>query len=182
MAVVEVDGVEQRDSNLELGAFVNGECRGSVKLYHVASIDRYVAFLTVTGQDAEQVEFRLMDESRGMTGTSDDHITFSSNAIVGNLDNPFVVHFGALSGLAEMQRNVNVYPNPVDRNAAFRLLIPEDETIVETMVVNAMGEVVSHKTGQLTHSMMHGLPTAGVYMLKVTCKSGNVYIGRVVVK
>ena len=57
LATVYVDGEEQRDGNLELGAFVNGECRGSAKLYHVASIDRYIAFLTVTGQDAEQVEF-----------------------------------------------------------------------------------------------------------------------------
>ena len=182
MAVVEVDGEEQRDESLELGAFVNGECRGSAKLYHVASIDRYIAFLTVTGQDGEQVEFRLVDESRGMTGTSEDHITFSSNAIVGSLDDPFPVHFGAMNGLAELQKNVSVYPNPVDRNATFTLLIPEEETVTEVMVVDALGEVVSHETGHLTHSMMHGLPVAGVYMLKVTCKSGNVYIGRVVVK
>ena len=181
MAVVEVDGVEQRDGNLELGAFVNGECRGSVKLYHVATIDRHIAFLTVTGQDGEQVDFRLLDESRA-TRVSGDRITFSSNAIVGNLDAPFPVHFGAMNDLAEMQGNVSVYPNPVDRNAPFTLSIPEEETVAEVLVVNAMGEVVIKEMGSLARSTMEGLPTAGVYMVKVTCKSGNVYVSRVVVK
>ena len=123
-----------------------------------------------------------MDESRALTGTSDDRFTFNSNAIVGSLDNPFPVHFGAMNGLTEMQTNVSVYPNPVERNATFTLLIPEEETVTEVMVVDALGDVVSHETGHLTHSMMHGLPVAGVYMVKVTCKSGNVFISRVVVK
>ena len=181
MAVVEVDGEEQRDEALELGAFVNGECRGSAKLYHVATLDRYIAFLTVTGQDGEQVEFRLLDESEA-TRVSSDRITFSSNAIVGNLDSPFPVHFGAMNDLAEMQGNVNVYPNPVDRNTPFILSIPEEETVAEVLVVNAMGEVVTKETSNVARSTMEGLPTAGVYMVKVTCKSGKVYIGRVVVK
>ena len=181
MAVVEVDGEEQRDEALELGAFVNGECRGSAKLYHVASLDRYIAFLTVTGQDGEQVEFRLLDESRA-TSVSGDRITFGSNAIVGSLDTPFLIHFGAMNGLAELQKNVNVYPNPVDRNTPFTLSIPEEETVAEVLVVNAMGEVVTKETGSLARCTMEGLPTAGVYMVKVTCKSGNVYISRVVVK
>ena len=94
IATVEIEGMEQRNEQLELGAFVNGECRGSAHLYYVEPIDRYVAFLTVTGQDDEQVEFRLMDESKA-TSTSHDHIIFHSNAIIGNLDHPFTIHFSS---------------------------------------------------------------------------------------
>ena len=181
MATVEVEGVEQRDATLELGVFVNGECRGSAKLYHVASIDRYIAFLTVTGKDGEQIEFRLIDESKA-TGTSNDHIIFHSNAIMGSLDNPVPIHFGAMNNVAELQTNMSVYPNPVDRNAPFTLAIPEEETVAEVLVVNTLGEVTTHTMGQLSHFTMLGIPVSGVYMVKVTCKSGNVYISRVVVK
>ena len=181
MATVEVAGVEQHDETLELGAFVNGECRGSAKLYYVASIDRYIAFLTVTGQEGEEVEFKLLDESKA-TSTSRDHITFHSNAIVGSLDNPMPIHFGAMNGVAELQTNMSVYPNPVDRNASFALAIPEEETVAEVLVVNALGEVVSREKGSLNHSMKQGLPASGVYMVKVTCESGNVYQGRIMVK
>ena len=181
MATVEVEGVEQRDATLELGAFVNGECRGSAKLYHVASNDRYIAFLTVTGQENEQIEFRLMDESKA-TSSSNDRIIFHSNAILGGLDNPVPIHFGAMNSVAELQTNMSVYPNPVDRNAPFTLAIPEEETVAGVLVVNAMGEVVTKVTGNLARCTMEGLSTAGVYMVKVTCKSGNVYVSRVVVK
>lgn len=180
LAVVYVDGVEQEECGLELGAFVGGECRGSAKLVEVAG--RCYAFLTVTGREEEQVEFRLLDESRAMVGESEDRIRFSSDAMIGSLDSPFPIHIGAMSGLSEMRREVSFYPNPVDRDAVFTMRIPEGETVVETLVVNAVGEVVSRETGQQSHSELHGLSVAGVYMVKVTCKSGNVYIGRVVVR
>ena len=64
MATVTIDGDEQRSENLELGAFVNGECRGSVRLLYIEPLDRYYAMMTVTGQDDEVVEFALIDESR----------------------------------------------------------------------------------------------------------------------
>ena len=181
MATMIIDGEEQRGEDIELGAFVNGECRGSAKLYYVEPLDRYIAFLTVTGQDDEEVGFKLMNLVRDVTFTSEDHITFRNNAIVGNLDRPFTVHFGAMNGLAEMNTDMYIYPNPIDRNAPFTLVIPEEEIITEVLVVNAMGEVVSHKSGSITRTL-HGLSTAGVYLVKVTCKSGRVYQNRLIVK
>ena len=181
IATVTIDGEEQKGEDIELGAFVNGECRGSASLYYVEPIDRYIAFLTVTGQDDEEVEFKLMNPVRDVIFTSNDHITFRNNAIVGHLDQPFTIHFGAMNGLSEMNANMYIYPNPIDRNAPFTLVIPEEEIITEVLVVNAMGEVVSHKSGSITRTL-HGLSTAGVYLVKVTCKSGRVYQNRLIVK
>ena len=113
---------------------------------------------------------------------SNDRLVFVTDAIVGNLDHPFSVHFGAMNDMNEMLTSVSVYPNPVDRNAPFTLAIPEGETVAEVLVVNAMGEVVKRETGNLMRSTMEGLSTAGIYMVKLTCKSGNMYISRVVVK
>jgi len=107
---------------------------------------------------------------------------YAADAVHGSLDEPEVLSFGTLTGVTEMQTLMGVYPNPVDRNEPFTLSIPEGETVTEVLMVNAMGETVMHRTGMMEPSMAHGLPTAGVYMLKVVCKSGNVYQGRLVVK
>ena len=182
MATVTVDGEEQRGENIELGAFVNGECRGSAKLYYVESLDRYMAFLTVTGQDGEEIEFKLMNPVRDVTFTSEDHITFRSDAVVGHLDQPFTIHFGAMNGLTEKNTDMHIYPNPIDRNMSFTLAVPEDEVVVDILITNALGEVVRHDTGSLSSTTIAGLPVTGVYLVKVRCKSGDVYQGRMVVK
>ena len=113
---------------------------------------------------------------------SNEHITFHNDAIVGNLDQPFTVHFDAMNGLSEMNTNMHIYPNPIDRNAPFTLAVPEDEIVVDILINNTLGEVVRHDTGSLSATMTSGLPVAGVYLVKVRCKSGNVYQGRMVVK
>ena len=118
MAIVTVDGEEQRGDAIEIGAFVDGECRGSVKLYYVESLDRYIAFLTVTGKDGEEVEFRLLDESNGKTDTSPDHIFFRSNAIIGSFDSPYPIRFGAMA--SSENGLMRLYPNPVTRSQSIK--------------------------------------------------------------
>jgi hypothetical protein len=75
-----------------------------------------------------------------------------------------------------------LYPNPVDRNALFTLALPEGETPQQASIANALGEVVWHKAGQLSASMMQGPQTAGIYTVKVVCTSGNTYMGKLIVK
>ena len=84
MAVVSIDSVEQRDENLELGAFVDGECRGSALLKHFGPLDRYYAMLSVAGQDGDKVEFGLINMEKGQGSmVSENHITFVRNGIMG---------------------------------------------------------------------------------------------------
>lgn len=178
-AVVEVDGEELRSDRYELAAFVGGECRGSVRLMYVEPIDRYEAFLTVFGETGEEVEFRMTDGSE--TLYSDDRMTFMSDGITGNLTTPIVLHF-TMTGIDEATTSmVRFYPNPVDRNAHFTISLPLDEVIKEVTVTNTLGAVVRHETGALK-ATMEGLPVTGVYMVKVMCHSGNVYIERLIVK
>ena len=180
-SVIELDGQELRADNYELAAFVGDECRGSVKLMYVEPFDRYVAFLTVFGEASEEMRFVLTNGRAASKST--DCINYAKDASIGTLDEPAVLHFGTL-GVNDLDGKgwMAIYPNPIDRNETFSLVIPEDETIEETIVVNVLGEVVDHKTGHIVTSRMSGLPTSGIYTVKVVCRSGNTYIGKVVVK
>ncbi|MBO6026151.1 MAG: T9SS type A sorting domain-containing protein [Bacteroidales bacterium] len=180
IAVVDVDNVEQRSETLELGAFVNGECRGSTHLRYFAPLDRYVAMLTVTGQENEQVEFRLIDtEIPGTEKTSVNRLVFNKNAIVGSLGNPYEIRFGECNVVTT---NMALYPNPVEKGHEFSLDIPHDETIIEIVITDVLGAQARHETGALNAKSVKGLPTAGVYVIKVVSKSGTVYYGRIVVE
>lgn len=181
MATVEVDDVEQQDETIELGAFVNGECRGSAHLYYIASLDRYIAFLTVVGEEGDHIEFGLIDTQNGkMSFESANHVVFESNAVVGSLDAPYPIRFGKMNGMTQADA-MRLYPNPVAMNESFHLVLPEGETVVELMVTNALGTVVRHETGA-NNVMAEGLSSSGVYMIKVLCESGNLYYGKIVVR
>ena len=180
MAVVKVDSVEQRDEHLELGAFVNGECRGSVRLRYFAPLGRYYAMLTVSGQDGDLVGFRLIhSESLEENETCGNHLVFSKNAIVGSLGKPYEIRFGeAEDAMVDMV----LYPNPVERGATFSLMIPSGETVTEVIITDVVGNQLRHETGAINANSIKGLPTAGVYVIKAVAKSGNTYHGRLIVE
>ena len=183
LAVVEIDGEEQRSEEIELGAFVNGECRGSARLMYVEYFDRYYAMMNVMGEEDDEVEFALIDRRRDMTSVdSPTRLTFVIDAIVGEFNDPFVVSFGGLTSTEEHAMRLVLYPNPVVRNEEFRLIIPDDETVVEWTIVNAQGAVVRQEKGAVSRQIAEGLPVSGVYVVRVMCKSGNVYRSRLVVK
>ena len=180
MAVVKVDSIEQRDEHLELGAFVNGECRGSVRLRYFAPLDRYYAMLTVSGQDGDLVGFRLIhSESLEENETCASHLVFSKNAIVGSLGKPYEVRFGEVE---DAMVDMVLYPNPVERGATFSLMIPSGETVTEVIITDVVGNQLRHETGAIDAKSIKGLTTAGVYVIKAVAKSGNTYHGRLIVE
>lgn len=176
IAVVSIDGEEQQNNELELGAFVDGECRGSAVLEHFELTDRWYAVMTVAGVEGEEINFAIINRRKGNSNTScPNRMRFVENVVVGSLDNPYEVVFAGNSSL-------KLYPNPVDCNQTFALDIPSEETVSEVFVISALGEIVLHKEGSQTGQRMHGIAVAGVYTVKVVCKSGKVYIGRLIVR
>ena len=63
VSVITINGVEQRTEDLEIGAFHDDVCRGSIKCEYDARKDRYFAFLTVNGVNGMEMTFRLWDHS-----------------------------------------------------------------------------------------------------------------------
>ena len=185
-AVVEMGGEELRSDSHELAAFVDGECRGSVRLLYVEPTDRYVAFLTVFGEEGEELEFRLTDGAE--TQVSSDVVAYSSDDMLGTLVMPTILHFGVM-GVEESTATsmVRIYPNPVRSRGTLNIVLPESSGRLEVEIVNTLGEGVYREEvvvgSTSTASIM--LPAAalpGTYVLKATTLEGMVYYGKLVVE
>jgi len=180
IAIVSIDSLVQRNDHLELGAFVDGECRGSARLRYFAPLDRYYALLTVSGQEGDRIGFQLVDtDTYECFGNSLTQITFSRNAVWGSFDKPFEVGFG---GVFDGQWSLSLYPNPVERNTTFSLSVPQNEEIVEVVITDVLGTVIRHEIGLQNTKSIKGLPTAGVYLVQAVGKSGITYHGRLIVE
>lgn len=188
VAVVSVDSVEQRDEELELGAFVNGECRGSARLRHFGPTNRYYALLSVTGIDGEEVVFGYVNQEKGEGSmVSENRVVFMRNDRVGCLDEPYIVRFntqveGLEDDFADGEDVMLLYPNPVMRNQAFSLEIPREEVLEELVVVDMLGAEVRHYHGAMKCNDIKGLPVAGIYLVKAVTLNGRVYYGRLIVE
>lgn len=181
IAVVYVGKNEQRDESIELAAFVNGKCTGSAKLFYVEDLDRYYSILTIGGNNGDRISFAMVDGTKGVLyKESDNSLVFADNSVIGDFDKPYEIHFNSL-GIEETTVQIGMYPNPVNRGEAFRLNIPQEEVVSDVVIINSFGSVVRHDTGALK-AMTNGLAVSGVYTIKVTCRSGNVYFGKLVVK
>lgn len=95
IGVIEINGVEQTSTQLEIGAFCGDECRGSEMIAYYAGLDRYMVFLTLYGQYGHIFEFRLYDHAsqRELNLTPPATIQFVANAIIGTLTEPHVFSF-----------------------------------------------------------------------------------------
>lgn len=155
IAVVDLDGVELRSDDYELAAFVGDECRGSVKLMYVEPIDRYVAFLTVFGDYEEDLHFRLTDGVA--TSHSTDRLAYTTDGVLGALDNPVVLHFGPMDVEENASAKVKIYPNPskgqftVDGTGSMR-------------ITNVLGQVMMVK--EIVKKEMVDLPK-GMYFISL---------------
>ena len=174
LAVVEFDGAEAMDDNIEVGAFVGDECRGSVRLMRVEETGRYMAFLTIHGETGELVRFRVLNNNGecNVNETIELHI----NAMVGDLKTPYVLHVGGNSMV--------LFPNPVAKSEAFRVEMPSNSELngARVEIFNALGTLVRTETLTGKDVSLVGMTTAGVYTVKVTDRNGNVNFSKLVVE
>ena len=182
IATVELDGVELQSSDVTLGAFVDGECRGSGKLMLFEPLNRYYAVLTVTGQEGERIHFGAVDEKEGLPFRgSGEGVVFSADAVVGSFDDPFVVRLESSAATEESTsaQRLSLYPNPVSSATAVTVELPYGETPDKVEIYDVDGTALAHPM-QLHGKFIQGLPS-GLYMVKVLSKSGNLYFGKLVV-
>jgi hypothetical protein len=165
-AVVDLDGAELRSADYELAAFVGDECRGSIKLMYVESIDRYVAFLTVFGDQEEELSFQLTDGFA--SSLSNDRLAYATDGILGTLDNPITLHFTPMDVEENALANVKIYPNPSE--GIFNI---EGQNIRKVEVFNAFGQLVYSKDME-NGLMMIDLTNraAGIYLIQIITDNG----------
>ncbi len=181
-AVVELDDNELQSDHYELAAFANGECRGSVRLMYIEALNRYIAFLTIVGEEVEPLSFSLYDTQTGEEiYDAQENLNFSNNATVGDVRTPYVIHFRGLTGTDEWANNIHVFPNPVARGENVSLGSTEGIGKVQVEIINSLGVVV--QTLRATSVQTIAAPdVAGVYTLRITAEGKGTCYRKLVVR
>ena len=183
MAVVELDGEELRSESYELAAFANGACRGSARLMYVEPLNRYIAFLTVAGDETVELHFSLYDTGTSAVETQCfTSLPYETNAVMGSFETPYVVRFGSTTGMDEWASSLQVYPNPVERGRMISLGTADTEIgTMQVEIINALGIVVETRFIASQNTII--APTvAGVYTLRITVEGKGMCYRRLIVR
>jgi hypothetical protein len=151
---------------------------------YIEPIDRHIAFLTIAGEEVTTLSFSLYDVATGEEiHGADEQINFSNNATLGDLMEPYVIHFRSLAGMDEFGRQVHVFPNPVSRGANVSLGMTEDTSgEVQVEIINALGAVLSVETSTKLPSSIKAPEVSGVYTLRITVKGKGTCYRKLVVR
>ena len=185
MAVVELDEEELATENYELAAFAaNGECRGSVRLTFAEPLNRHVAFLTIAGKDAAELSFRLYDtETNEEYYAAEESLDFVANAIVGEADDLYTIHFRGTAGMDDLDGKVKVYPNPVASGQRFHISVFDSKNQeIRVEVVNALGVVVWAEDMNGLSLEMTAPKTSGLYTVRVITKDKGILYHKLIVE
>ena len=164
--------VEGAESAYEVAAFADGECRGSARPIYVEALDSYIMFMTISGEDNETLTFKYYDIETGETYAITDEFTFSVNATVGDVMNPYVMTRGAL-GIDDLSSSINIYPNPVDNE----LFLATEVRVEEIAIYDVYGRtttVYGLQTTDFVHSIDVADLEAGVYFVNIKTENGNI--------
>ena len=168
-AMVEVEG-----GDYEVAAFVDGEVRGSARPIYVEALDAHILFLTIHGDEIEEMTFRYYDIATGEEFELNDRINYSNDAIIGSLTEPYIFNRGT-TGIGEASvSDINIYPNPTTTGTEINL----QATCDTVEVFNALGVKVAeyHNVDSID-----AFETAGIYVIRIT-DNGDVKHCRLIVK
>lgn len=183
IGVIAIDGVEQRDEHLVIGAFVDDRCVGQANALYVEPLDRYLVFLAYLGNEDDEITFRLYNESNGteIIG-AETSLFFSKDAMVGSMDEPYIINFGVMS-VVDIVKEVKLFPNPVKAMENVNVSLNEDSITSMTIeVVNALGVVVYRNSYNTVATDITAPRVPGIYIVKITSSNGSVYYGKLIVE
>ena len=172
MVTVDLPSNEIMAGDYEIGAFVNGECRGASHLNDISGLNNALAFLSVSGEEGDNVYFKLYDANADyvLPETAAEKIVYSANAIYGSVETPMMLHFNG-AGLNETDDYVTVFPNPT-----FDKVFIQGTEIHEVEVFNTLGQCLLSKEVGNANQVELSLAAypAGVYTIKLRTVHGNV--------
>ena len=110
--VIQINGVEQQSTTLEVGVFCGDECRGSGMPIYFFPTQRYIVQLLIFGETGHQLTFKLYDHDLGqeLNLVSPEAVTFNSDGY-GSLSNPYVLNF---TGSTLPYYSITANTNPVE--------------------------------------------------------------------
>ena len=88
---------------VEVGIFVGDECRGAAteEFSSVNTTDGYW-FLTVAGDEAAPLTIKVHDPATGETITVQQTLTYTDDATLGSLDEPYIIQLNVAEGIEEV--------------------------------------------------------------------------------
>ena len=107
IGLVQIDGVNQNSTSLEIGAFCGEEVRGSNLIQYIPALDKYLVFLTIHGDNEnDEISFRLYNHEteEELDLRSPEAITFTVNGTLGSITSPYVLNF---SNMVNVTASVN---------------------------------------------------------------------------
>ena len=109
VGLVQIDGVDQDRTSLEVGAFCGDELRGSRMPQYIPALDKYLVFLTIYGEDDDEISFKLYNHKTDeeMDLSSPEPLSFTINGTIGSVNAPHILNF-------RNSVDVNVIINPAE--------------------------------------------------------------------
>lgn len=94
LTVIAIDNEEQRNTELEVGAFCGDEVRGAAKALYCPPVDRYIVPLVVYGNFNDLITFKLYDPSLNIELEMEPNTTFYfvENGY-GSINEPLILNF-----------------------------------------------------------------------------------------
>ena len=173
IATLNVDG-EMMSDNYEIAAFANGECRGSARPIYIERLGQYMLFLTIYGDEVEELTFKCYDVNYGTEYELSNRFNYSSDVVLGSKAEPYMFYMNTLNIEESTLDMINIYPNPTTTDRAINL----QATCDNVEVFNALGVKVAEYQNV---DSIDALETAGVYVIRVTI-NGEIKNCRLVVK
>ncbi|WP_240477812.1 MULTISPECIES: hypothetical protein [Cyclobacterium] len=103
VSFLNIDGLNLNSTSDKVGAFVNGECRGTTNLIYVKSKDRYYAYFNVFSNTlGETIHFKVYDSEKNQVTDISETVKFETNALRGNLSQAFSIASPALNNEAQL--------------------------------------------------------------------------------
>ena len=173
MSVIAV--VDHSDElDFEVAAFSNGECRGSARPIYIDGIDKNILFLTIYGEDNETITFKYYDTTTGEEYNISNSIIYSTDSIIGSVKEPYVINLIPANVNEITEKEVCIYPNPVNANSEIHLATECDK--VE--IYNTLGVKIAEYENI---NSIEGIETSGVYLIKII-NEGAIKYDRIIVR
>ena len=184
IGVIAINGEEQRDENLIVGAFVDDRCVGEANAIYVESFDRYFVFLTYFGDENDGIAFKLYDENTGIeTIGAENNFVFNANSMIGSMEEPYVINFSMPMDVEEYAKEIKLFPNPVKATEKVKVNLKDvDASGMDIEIINALGMVVYQNTYHAVVADLTAPRVPGLYIVKITENGGSVYYGKLIVE
>jgi hypothetical protein len=140
---------ERTEEDFIVGAFIDGECRGTGTIDFVPMLDTYRVLMLVNGNATDlgkPIEFRLLNEVTGVEYVANgEPLTFIADGLIGSVEQPypfFSLSTAVEEASAEGYHLESARPNPARDHARIAFRMPVSEAIT-VQLYSATGERVS---------------------------------------